>query len=245
MSEWISTLRQTLIFNAQILEDERYLSSYEVKNESIIYLTVLSAPKMAKFVEIFDGDIPPRAQLSDEGEKWRCVEPGVCFEGFCLNGKCEACYQMVIHNFGFGFCDLHCKEVACPLCKYPFEVSYCAVNNCFVRVVAVAKTDKAVKRLKGEWFYAKNEYLSFDRSKLINSSYSSVFLEVCLSRGDLVRELDCAICLDTLVEHQKQPMKCGHKCHKSCLADWKAKKQTCLVCSANIPSMLTTLELAI
>ena len=63
-------------------------------------------PKICKFVQEFDEEIPPKTNSADEGEKWRCVEPGVCFEGFCLNGKCDACYNKGIGNFGFGICDL-------------------------------------------------------------------------------------------------------------------------------------------
>lgn len=243
-SENIAKEQQVLIFGAQILDDDRYLSSYGIENASIIYLSLFSVPKKIRYVDSFDADIPPKVQLSNQGEKWRCVEPGIALEGFCLNGKCEACFKMVIHNFGFSLCDLYSKEIACPLCKAPFEISNWAVNNCYVRVLAMEKIkNEAVKRFKGDWYYADNEYISFSRSKLIDLKYVSIYLEASLHDGDLISELECAICLDTIMEGQKTAMRCGHKYHKGCLDAWKSKKQACLVCKANVATTLSTLSL--
>jgi hypothetical protein len=111
-----------------------------------------------------------RIPWSLSAPSWRRARPGICIEGRCHNGDCEASGELVIINLGitkFNFLDETNEEILkCPVCsKYVGPIT-CAFTSCYWRYEGRVQNDSnsPPKAVIGEWKHADNAYHRFNET---------------------------------------------------------------------------------
>jgi len=98
---------------------------------------------------------------------WRQASPGLCLEGVCLNGQCDAFEHKVIINQGIGKFNVVTNSTIttskCPACGTSVSPTICAFYQCSWRFVGVKYDDSnkiasSTTTTTTDWQNATNDY---------------------------------------------------------------------------------------
>lgn len=100
---------------------------------------------------------------------WRQVTTGLCLEGVCLNGQCEAFEQKVVINQGIGKFNAVTNSIItkskCPLCGAAVSPTTCAFNQCSWRLTGVKQDDsKKNSTITTDWQNTIHDYHRYEDS---------------------------------------------------------------------------------
>ena len=134
------------------------------------------------FVDVTQVDRMKRIEFSKTAPAWRVVWPGLCLEGVCKNGKCEAHEQMVIANLGITEFNLNTEKKKfskCPKCQQYIKPVTCAFNRCEWKYHGQIDNDDDVPRkVEIDWKKADNAYHRFDDESTNTLSWLELVFEV-------------------------------------------------------------------
>ena len=124
------------------------------------------------FVNVADESCRKRLEFSRDknGPAWYVARPGLCLEGQCQTGKCEAYKKTVIVNIGFKKFDLNREKKSlskCPQCQSYIRPITCAFNRCEWRYEGQMQTteDDEPTEFSIAWRKADCAYYRFDPDK--------------------------------------------------------------------------------
>jgi hypothetical protein len=101
---------------------------------------------------------------SDDGPSWRRASSGLCFDGVCLNVKCDAFEHKVLMNQGIGQFNIMTNSTVttlqCPLCGTTVQPTTCAFNRCSWRLIGVKRDDSNISSstITTDWEDATHDY---------------------------------------------------------------------------------------
>lgn len=132
----------TLLYEGEILEDDRTLASYDMTKESIIFQYDESSEKRGnkcltfgiRFNTLIDTE---SLTIIPKGPKYWVVGPGMNLRGTCGTKKCEAFNQVIWIQKGMGTFDIPVEtfESICPICKKTAEkIDNLGFYNCLYSI---------------------------------------------------------------------------------------------------------------
>ena len=170
--------------------------SFDVDNEdNLAQMKPLLVPKTTVFTHVrtkgagsIFADVTQvksmkRIEFSKAAPPWRVAWPGLCLEGVCKNGKCEAHEQMVIANLGITEFSLNTEKKKfskCPRCQEYFKPVTCAFNRCEWKYHGQIENDDddEPKEVATDWTKADHAYHRFDDDPTNTLSWLELIFEV-------------------------------------------------------------------
>jgi len=158
--------QQKLIFAGRILEDERTLASYNIREEALLHL-VLRLRGGGPPLPFVDMQKEKHLSLTPDGPSWCTIYPGLNLTGTCINTICKAYNQYVWIPKGFGTFNMNkeAKISKCPECQQPASrIKNVGLYRCYFSVSGNFKggsgnvVDKATTRQRAP----DDRLLSFD-----------------------------------------------------------------------------------
>lgn len=102
---------------------------------------------------------------------WQRAGRGLCLEGICENGSCQAYEQRVVMTIGYKKFDIVAgpseSTTKCPSCLRYVEPQTCGLNNCWWRWSGIKQNSqgKAPIECSDNWTYVDNAYHYFDANE--------------------------------------------------------------------------------
>ena len=181
-----------LVFDGEELyDDSMRLSQCGVQHDSMLELTDPSSCGRsglgslgAKFVDVSNESSLKVAQWSKtSGPKWWRAGRGLCLEGICRNGTCQANDKRVIMWLGYTEFDVvrdsGKSTTKCPMCFKYVDPITCSFNNCWWRWSGKKRVNDCAEPIEcfGDWKYADDAYYYFDENQSGTVQWLKLILE--------------------------------------------------------------------
>ena len=156
-------------FNGEILEFDETIDSYDICENSFIYvLGVFKGGETGSSAKSFvDPTIkgPTRVKTTYEGPFYLTVTYGINLFGHCYNPKCDAHKLEVCHRFGYGTFDLikdfnpespNCPK--CPACETPLlKLDTCGFMQCKYHYIGKKVENDKIEKVNYEKTISKGD----------------------------------------------------------------------------------------
>jgi hypothetical protein len=145
------------------------------------------------------------------------VSSGLSIFGDCLNSKCKAFNNEVVHKRYFKDFELsyHKDEIKCPMCCEKIKPKSCGFYNCEWSYSAIIIENLQPKILVGEWKEVKKIFTYFD-----SNDKSSDYIQLKIRVRQITDEICCDLC-HILIKSDVKSCDCKKNYHDECLNNWK------------------------
>ncbi|CAI5739944.1 unnamed protein product [Peronospora destructor] len=230
--ESITPEAQRLVYAGKPLKDQVALSSYNIKGESTLHLSLRICggsigrnPAFRTFVDVSNGSLITALEFSPKAPEWRLVSKGMNIEGRCKNPECSAYRKMIIDRKKFvPFNLIRDDNIQCPMCCCKVKPITCGFYDCAWRFEGV--TGSVNLSICSQWNDASGEvYHRFDSDAANGSVEWASLLILAKPRQEVPSAFKssdtCTICWSPLSSPTKcLTPHCGHTFHRECSKEW-------------------------